>query len=145
MLLNAAEIQLAAMQRESVESLPLHVLPASASRAIFLTDSGPFLGHSPRDKPRLWDVTLYGSDASKLAWLAGSDAVEEIATRFTPIMHDLLGYCDRYGNIYGSPPIFALRATVWRARIAAILNETDYESELRGVYESLERREPLAT
>lgn len=141
MLLNAAEIELAGMAAHHEEvDLPLEVSSQAASRATFLTDSGPFVGHDPRAQPRLWDVTLYGSDASKLAWLAGSDAVDEVAASFIPIMSELAGYCERYANIYGNRQIFALRATVWRARIAALRGETDH-SDILAVYEALAKPE----
>jgi hypothetical protein len=43
-------------------------VPKGADRfAIESTDSGPFVGHDPREARRLWDVTFLSSDASKLA------------------------------------------------------------------------------
>jgi hypothetical protein len=66
--------------------------PAAIS-AIYETDTGPFVGHDPRENPRLSDVTLFGSDASKLAWLSGTDSVAGIATRFIPTV-------TRLGNLH---------------------------------------------
>jgi hypothetical protein len=145
MYLNAAEIQLCGMiHHEGVES-PLGVSSQAASTATVLTDSGPFVGHDPRTRPRLWDATLYGSDASKLAWLAKSDKVDQVAERFVTIMHELAAYCERHGqDIYGNRQIFALRATVWRARIAVLLSETDHTHAI-AIYKALAKPEPLAT
>src|SRR4051794_6475649 len=78
MHLNAAEADLPVAASEGrlqvdLRAVPFHLkVSADAARfAINATDSGPFVGHDPLTARRFWDVTLYSSDASKLAWLAG--------------------------------------------------------------------------
>jgi hypothetical protein len=124
MHLNAAELALA-IQLPEFHGEPLAVSVQAAEFATVLTNSGPFFGHSPLDRPALWDVTLFGSDASKLAWLADTDSVEVIRDRFDSVVSDLAGM---YRDVeeptgYGAPAFLELRATIWRAKIAVLLEE----------------------
>ena len=122
----------------------LHVSEQSARLAVFSSDCGPFKLHNPREQPRLWDVTLFGSDASKLAWSAESDAVEVVADRFLGIVRRLADMYDdvdrRRPPVSASDPtawrqdVFAARATIWRAKIAVLLDETNITPTLEDVH-----------
>jgi len=73
-------------------------------------------------------VTLLGSDASKLSWLSGGESVERLRQGFDAVIHDLAGL---YQNVedafgYGRHDAFGLRATLWRAKIAVLLEEEDF-------------------
>ncbi len=131
--LNAAELTL--LETPPWESINpgFRVSEAAGVRAISATNSGPFFAHSVLEQPRLWDVTLLGSDAGKLAWLSGSESVEYIATRFVQIV-DRLGqmyrdYDDPTG--YGRKDRFAMRALIWRSKIAVLLAEEHPDSILQ--------------
>lgn len=129
MHLNAAEAHLVGgIQLAERLELPLPVSRESARFATWATDSGPFLGHDPRENPALWDVTLLGGDASKLAWLSRSSSVETLRDNFDAVIRDLAGlYETREDPIgYGRRDIFDLRATLWRAKIAVLLGEDDF-------------------
>jgi hypothetical protein len=162
MHLNAAEIDLptAATQGRlqpgliAAPRMPfrLQVSREAAHVAIEITDSGPFVGHDPRATRRFWDVTVFSSDASKLAWLCGSDSLEELRARFIPTVRQL-------GDLYrrlepfrqsGSPAegfaeaflathlqTFPVRATLWRAKLGVILEEENPVDGLREVFYSL--------
>jgi hypothetical protein len=127
MHLNAAEAHLVGQVLPLSEPLepPVRVSPESARFATWTTDSGPFLGHDPRKEPALWDVTLFGGDASKLAWLSGSWSVEALRDKFDAVISDLAGlYEGREDPIgFGRRDVFDLRATLWRAKIAVLLGE----------------------
>jgi hypothetical protein len=130
MHLNAAEASLQEFRFSSTElpPRPLAVSERAAHFAIVTSDSGPFVGHDPREEPRLWDVTLYGSDASKLAWLADTDSVEAVAARFTEIIPRLAEYY-RGVPIYDyqqSAEALQMRAILWRTKIAVLLQEHDF-------------------
>jgi hypothetical protein len=129
MHLNAAEAHLLipAQLSESLE-LPVPVSRESAHFATWATDSGPFLGHDPRENPALWDVTLLGGDASKLAWLSGSWSVATLRDKFATVISDLAGLYRRYEDPigYGRSDFFDMRATLWRAKIAVLLGEDDF-------------------
>jgi hypothetical protein len=153
MHLNAAEASLPAGLREGGPRDPfrLDVSRSATFEAIFESDCGPFVGHDPRNEPRLWDVTLYGSDASKLAWLAETESVEELR-------HDFTGTVTRLGDLYDQfqesrrtfdlaadstfwvPTAFAVRATLWRAKIAVLLSEDEPDDSLTEVATTLASR-----
>ena len=117
----------------------LEVSEAAARFAIDSTDSGPFVGHDPRQARRLWDVTLLSSDASKLAWLAETESVEELRERFTVAVTRL---AELYRGLedpaaYERLRTFPVQATLWRAKIAVLLDEQDFAGSFREVYSSL--------
>jgi hypothetical protein len=126
--LNAAEASLAAyaLQREPTDK-PLRVLPEAASLAIWTTDSGPFFGHDPRENPGLWEVTFFSSDASKLAWLSRTHSVETLRERFDDVIADLFAQYRGQEDVlgYSNPEMFHIRAVLWRAKIAVLLDEDD--------------------
>jgi hypothetical protein len=147
MHLNAAEADLpaaAAQERLQVDlpNMPFRLeVSADAARfAINATDSGPFVGHDPREARRFWDVTLLSSDASKLAWLSGEDSLEGLRQRFIPAVSDLAGLYRDLGDAYGYeplrafPPSLPVQATLWRAKIAVLLQEEAFEESLIEVY-----------
>lgn len=127
--LNAAEATLLVPLPEGARLFrePLLVTVDAARFAISATDSGPFIGHDPRQRPRLWDVTLLGGDASKLAWLGGTDSVDVLRDRFDDVIARLASlYHEREDPAgYGNPEAFSLRATLWRAKIAVLLEERE--------------------
>ena len=129
MHLNAVEAHVVGQVLPRSESLdlPVRVSPGSARFATWTTDSGPFLGHDPRNNPALWDVTLFGGDASKLAWLSGSWSVAALRDNFDTVINDLAGlYEGREDPIgFGRRDVFDLRATLWRAKIAVLLGEDE--------------------
>lgn len=163
MHLNAAEIDLptAAAQgrlRPGFVAAPrmpfrLEVSADAARVAIETTDSGPFVGHDPRQARRFWDVTLFSSDASKLAWLSGTDSLDELQARFVPTVQslgDLYRTLERPYGEYGGPQessvatflathaeTFPVRATLWRAKLAVLLEEANFLDDLREVFYSL--------
>lgn len=130
MHLNAAEI---ALRPEPDYELPLYVPEPAARAAISATNSGPFVAHNVRARPRLWDVTLLGSDASKLAWLADTESVETVAERFVDVVRRLAELYAQSGDPteYGEPGLLAMRALLWRAKIAVLLDEEDLEPVLQ--------------
>lgn len=125
--LNAAEATLLAPLAEGPHFFegPLLVTPGAARFAIAATNSGPFIGHDPRQRPRLWDVTLLGSDASKLAWLAETDSVEVLRETFDDVIGRLAMLYRQHEDPvgYGSPEALRVRVTLWRAKIAVLLEE----------------------
>ena len=145
--LTAAELALPRGLRDTPSDGPFFLnVPKSAARlAAFSSDCGPFKTHNPREKPRLWDVTLFGSDASKLAWLADTDSVETLAERFVPAvmrlgdMYDDLSQRrtdrpDDHGPTAWRPEVFAVRATLWRAKIGVLLRDEDPVNALEEVH-----------
>lgn len=122
-------------------------VPESAARlAAFSADCGPFKTHNPREAPKLWDVTLFGSDASKLAWVAATDSVEVLRERFVATVVELAGMyqqldrragdlSETYGPLWGPAP-FAARASVWRAKVGVLLGESDVLERLIEVHEA---------
>lgn len=120
-------------------------VPEEAARlAPFTADCGPFKGHNPRDEPKLWDVTLYGSDASKLAWLARTGSVQGVAERFVEVVSrlaDMHQALRARRNVWLGdeattfrPEVFAVRATLWRAKIGVLLGEDDIGDVLENVH-----------
>jgi hypothetical protein len=146
--LNAAEAALVAEWGEPESGLqipphtrkfqfePLRIPQQAAEFALFATDSGPFVGHDPRDNARLWDVTLLGSDASKLAWLSGSDSVDVLAEQFVDVVQRFAALYPTNLNAwgYGNRDAFGMRATLWRAKIAVLLNEKSYGENIFATY-----------
>jgi hypothetical protein len=155
MHLNAAEADLpvAATQdrlQTDLAGQPFHlVVSADAARfAINATDSGPFVGHDPRQSRRFWDVTLFSSDASKLAWLADTDSLETLRERFVPAVSDLAGLYRAGEGDFGYESFEVIRrampvqATLWRAKLAVLLAEDEDErlvASLADVYFTLSR------
>lgn len=135
--LTAAEVALPHGLRDVSPDAPFYLdVPERAARlAVFCSDCGPFKTHNPREQPRLWDVPLLGSDASKLAWLADTDDVAVLAERFVPIVDRLAvmyqELSDRRGDQENDdlttwrPDVFAARATLWRAKVGVLLGEED--------------------
>jgi hypothetical protein len=150
MHLNAAEADLPTAAAEDrlqtqVSGVPFYLLvSADAARfAINSTDSGPFVGHDPRQARNFWDVTLFSSDASKLAWLAGTDSLETLRERFKPAVMDLAGFYRGAEDQFGSEALqrfrdaFAVQATLWRAKMAVLLEEEAFADRLVDVYRTL--------
>jgi hypothetical protein len=151
--LNSAEASIPGGFAEPTGNAPffLEVSRASAFTAINETNSGPFVGHDPRENPGLWDVTLYGSDASKLFWLADTDSVEELRDGFISAVTKLGDRYQRFDesrtgwtfddSTFWLPTAFAVRATLWRAKIAVLLDEGDEaEKDFSKVYDTLASR-----
>jgi hypothetical protein len=140
--LNAAEITLLLEPSAFTHGEPLRVSEQASQLALSATNSGPTYGHDPREQPRLWDVTLLGSDASKLSWLGETDSVQIVADRFETIVHRLADLYARYPDIidYGRRGVFALRAALWRSKMAVILGEEDL-SAVSAAYASLTEAE----
>jgi hypothetical protein len=143
--LTAAEIALpTGLQDALYVPFSLEVPTWAARLAVFSSDCGPFKTHNPRETPRLWDVTLLGSDASKLAWSAGTDSVELVAERFIPVVSRLAEMYARLNErrtdlveddpTAWRPEVFAARATLWRAKIGVLLGEENIADALEGVH-----------
>ena len=147
--LTAAELALPHGLRETPLYAPFFLeVPEPAARlAIFCSDCGPFKTHNPREQPRLWDVPLLGSDASKLAWVAETDSVEVLAERFIPAvtrlaaMHQELNErrSDRPDDdpTVWRPEVFAVRATLWRAKMGVLLRDEEVGDALQEVHASI--------
>jgi hypothetical protein len=159
--LNAAEASLPGGLREPGLDAPfrLEVAPWVTPFALFASDCGPFWGHDPRDGPKIWDVTLYSGDASKLAWLAETDSVITLAERFVPAVQRLgalyVQFFASSGELFASDPAlserfqdwlpvwpwdpnaFPVRATLWRGKLAVLLGDEEFQSSLFEVYNSL--------
>ena len=153
MHLNAAEADLPAAAAQDrlqlgLVAVPFHLRVSSdaARFAINATDSGPFVGHDPLEARRFWDVTLYSSDASKLAWLAGTDTLEGLRENFIPAVTDLVGLYrgGRQGFGYQSLQAFEaampIQITLWRAKLAVLLEEDGFEDSLYEVYRAVAGR-----
>jgi hypothetical protein len=150
MHLNAAEIDLPAATAQGrlqadLVGVPFHlrVSPDAARLAINATDSGPFVGHDPLQARRFWDVTLYSSDASKLAWLAKTDKLEGLRENFVQAVTDLAGLYRGVNQGFGYESLQAFRAampvvmTLWRAKLAVLLQEDGFEGSLYDVYRAV--------
>lgn len=147
--LTAAELALPHGLRETPRYAPffLEVSEPAARLAVFYSDCGPFKTHNPREQPRLWDVPLLGSDASKLAWLAETDSVEVLAERFIPAvtrlaaMHQELSErrSDRLDDdlTVWRPEVFAVQATLWRAKVGVLLGDEEVGDALLEVHASV--------
>jgi hypothetical protein len=128
---------------ETQSVLPLAVPAEAAYFAISATDSGPMWLHDPTNNPKLWDVTLLGSDASKLAWISQNESVEALAASFTSVISKLgehygrinpeLDYLGRARNT----ELFAVQAMLWRAKIAVLLKEENTRHWLPDVIKPL--------
>ncbi len=84
-------------------------------------------------------MTLLSSDASKLAWLAETESVEELRERFIAAVTRL---AELYPSLedpaaYERLRTFPVQATLWRAKIAVLLDEQDFAGSFREVYSSL--------
>jgi hypothetical protein len=147
--LNAAELAVPVGLREPRANAPfLLEVPRQAARvAIYVSDSSPFWGHDPTEQARLWDVTLYSSDASKLAWLSETESPETLAERFIPAVTRLAALQQRLHEsraewqyddpTFWEPSAFAALATLWRAKLAVVLREEEFSDSLWEVYRSI--------
>jgi hypothetical protein len=118
----------------------LEVQDRASRQAAFRSDCGPFKSHNPAAQPRLWDVPVYASDASKLAWVAETESVEVLAERFVPAVQRLASLYEDLGRRGDAPwrrDVFAAGATLWRAKVAVLLREADVDEMLRTVHSSL--------
>jgi len=154
MHLNAAEADLPAAATQdrlhtglAAAPFTLQVSAGAARFAINSTDSGPFVGHDPREARRFWDVTLLSSDASKLAWLARTDSLEILRDRFLQAVTDLAGLYEGVQGVFGYEAFeenfrqaLPVQATLWRAKIAVLLAEETFGDQLVDVYRTLAGR-----
>jgi hypothetical protein len=92
-------------------------------------------------------VTLLSSDASKLAWLAATDSLETLRDRFLPAVTDLAGLYQGVQGVFGYEAFedafrqgFPVQATLWRAKIAVVLEEEAFGDQLVDVYQTLADR-----
>jgi hypothetical protein len=130
MLLNAAEASLPPF-RGAPELVSPHLVDEVATRIAFVaTDSGPFVAHNPLVAPGLWDVTLLGSDANKLAWQAQSSSLETVSESFLSIAKRLIGFYRIASESAEVGPIDTVgvvrtKCTLWRAKLGVLLNESE--------------------
>ena len=80
----------------------------------------------PRRAAALWDVTVLGSDANKLARLAGTSDLGLLRERFGDVMRRLV-------EMYREPDlppefedlaqVITLKGALWRSKLAVLLRE----------------------
>jgi hypothetical protein len=126
--LNSAEIMLPPLTPELWRSRPITVASRAADLAMLATNCTPFQGCLSDEPPALWDVTLFGSDANKLARVAGTTDVVELRKQFVAVirrLRDLYLEHAREPNFQevAQPRVVALKGALWRAKLAALLHE----------------------
>ena len=151
MHLNAVEAMLPPLGN-SLPEPPMHVPALAANFAILASNSGPFVMHDIRADPQLWDVTLLGSDASKLSWLLGSTSVQKLRDEFDGVIARLnethlafrsarldasleWGDLSRAIDQTAEASVRGWKATLWRGKIAVLLGESIATNELTKAFD----------